>query len=475
MQTETLNNNKKRIIEDNKEYIESYFKVCELLAEKQLLLIRLKELYKDAHAVEKIQTHESRIEILNERIKSMDSSFWDAVRQSTDAGAEFVIEKLSQDNEISLYEKRIILFFLYLELCPKLSSCCEKSEIIEIFDFDNAIFNRLRNYKYFHKDAALLQKQFLTKIFVHEIGLIHLTLNCKLFNKIISLLNGEKDDVDISASSPSFDVNKDVGIVKEPEYKIEDVSLKDEIKDKVMFLLKASNDKTMEDLGISQKIKKGKGLAFLFYGPPGTGKSMLAEAIAAYLNKKILIVEFPKITSRWYGETDKQISNIFKTAKSNNLVICMDEADSLLYNRSYAVQEHDIRFVNVMLQEIERYEGEMILTSNMDTLLDPALERRVTLKVRFELPDKDLREKIWVSHIPDKVTISEDVNFAFLADQYELSGGYIKNAVFHALRRLANDNRSKLVMDDLVFGANLEKDGMFVKDNKQKIGFFANS
>jgi ATP-dependent 26S proteasome regulatory subunit len=128
-----------------------------------------------------------------------------------------------------------------------------------------------------------------------------------------------------------------------------------------------------------------------------------------------------------------------------------------------------------MLQEIERYEGEIILTTNMDTLLDPALERRVALKVRFELPDKVLREKIWLSHIPDKVSIAEDVNFAFLADQYELSGGHIKNAVFNALRRLANDNRNKLVMDDLVFGANLEKDGMFVKDNKQKIGFFAHS
>jgi len=474
MQTETLNN-KKRIIKDDQEYVESYFKICELLAEKRLLLLKLRSLREDISASEKITSHENRIEVLNERIKSMDSGFWDAVKQSTDAGAEFVIEKLSQDNEISLYEKRIMLFFLYLEICHDPNIYCEKNQLIEIFDFDNAVFNRIRDYKYFSKDAALFKNQFLLYTPMRHMGLMNFGISSILLNKVASLLNGTKDNVDTSESSPSFDVSDDVGMIKEPEYKIEDVSLKDETMNKVMFLLKTSNNPQLKELGLSQTIKKGKGMAFLFYGPPGTGKSMLAEAIAAYLKKKLLIVEFPKITSRWHGETDKQISNIFKTAKSNNLVICMDEADSLLYNRSYAAQEHDIRFVNIMLAEIERHEGEIILTTNMDTLLDPALERRVTLKVRFELPDKALREKIWLSHIPDKVTISEDVNFAFLADQYELSGGYIKNAVFHALRRLANDNRNKIVMDDLIFGANLEKDGMFVKDNKQKIGFFANS
>jgi SpoVK/Ycf46/Vps4 family AAA+-type ATPase len=201
---------------------------------------------------------------------------------------------------------------------------------------------------------------------------------------------------------------------------------------------------------------------------------MLAEAVAAKLKKKLLIVEFPKLTSRWYGETDKALSKIFTEAKKNNLVVCIDEADTLLYNRNFAAQEHDIRFVNIMLQEIENFAGEMILTTNMDNLLDPALERRVTLKVNFELPDEKMRAQIWRSLIPDKVTIAEGIDFLVLANQFSLSGGYIKNAVLHAMRRLASEGRNTLTKDDLLFGARLEQEGIFVKESKPKIGFFAN-
>jgi len=168
-------------------------------------------------------------------------------------------------------------------------------------------------------------------------------------------------------------------------------------------------------------------------------------------------VEFPKITSRWYGETDKNIASIFKSAKEHNVVICIDEADSLLYNRNFAAQEHDIRFVNIMLQEIERFEGEIILTSNMDNLLDPALERRVSLKIRFDLPDKKIRTEIWRSHIPSKVSLGQDVDFTILARQFEFSGGYIRNAVLHALRRLAQDKRNTITMDDLLLEHGLKR------------------
>jgi SpoVK/Ycf46/Vps4 family AAA+-type ATPase len=478
METQVLEN-KQEMINDDKEYLESYFKVCELFYEKKQKLAKLKSLKKKKkkNGEKPIAYIKDKLNSLNEAIKQQDCLFWDKVQKSNDSGVKLALEKFSSNYKLSLYEKRALVFFLYLEFYHLTENACPPSDLIELFDLDDSLFNRMRDLKYFSSKAVLIKEFFLVKAQVRHIAAStkNLELTSKAIDLITDLLNGDEKALGAPAQEDCFYLSDEVGHVKKAEYNIDDVMLNDEIKDKVMFLLKASSSKNMEDLGLSQKIKKGKGLAFLFYGPPGTGKSMLAEAIAAYLNKKILIVEFPKITSRWYGETDKQIANIFKNAKLDNLVICMDEADSLLYNRSYAAQEHDIRFVNVMLQEIERYEGEIILTTNMDTLLDPALERRVALKVKFELPDKALREKIWLSHIPDKVTISEDVNFAFLADQYELSGGYIKNAVFHALRRLANDNRSKLIMDDLIFGANMEKDGMFIKDNKQKIGFFANA
>ncbi|NQT32258.1 MAG: ATP-binding protein [Candidatus Omnitrophica bacterium] len=266
---------------------------------------------------------------------------------------------------------------------------------------------------------------------------------------------------------------EDVGYEKIPRYSLDDVKLKNDIKDKVTFFLSNFRENALDNLGAHQTIKNGKGLVFLFHGPPGTGKSMLAEAIAAYLNKKMLIVEFPKITSRWLGVTEKNISKIFRSARENDMLLCIDEADTLLYSRTYAVHEHDIRFVNVMLQELERFEGVAVLTTNMDMLLDQALERRVTLKIKFEEPSEELRSGIWKNHIPQTVSISRDVDFTALAKKYDFSGGYIKNAVLNALRRISLNKQSILTMEDLVFGANIEKEGAFNQKKKQAILGFA--
>jgi len=111
------------------------------------------------------------------------------------------------------------------------------------------------------------------------------------------------------------------------------------------------------------------------------------------------------------------------------------------------------------------------LTTNFDTALDPALERRVSLKVHFTPPDQTLRPGIWRAHIPSKVTISPEVDFEELGSKFVMSGGYIKNAVLNALRRLAQDKRTTITMEDLLFGARMEQDGMYLKENKQSIGF----
>ena len=223
-------------------------------------------------------------------------------------------------------------------------------------------------------------------------------------------------------------------MLKIRRYKFEDVKLSEAAKEKVVFFLQAIKNNSLEKLGVSQRIKNGIGTAFLFFGPPGTGKSMLAEAVASYVGKKVLVVEYPKIMDRWVGTTDKNIARIFRSAEEENLVVLLDEADTLFYNRSFACQEHDIRFVNEMLQELEKFKGIIILTTNMDVLLDPALERRLSLKVKFELPSKELRLKIWQSHIPDKVKLAEGVNFEMLAAKYDFSGGNIKNAVLNAIQ-----------------------------------------
>jgi SpoVK/Ycf46/Vps4 family AAA+-type ATPase len=303
-------------------------------------------------------------------------------------------------------------------------------------------------------------------------GVIAIMLSTKAINMFSQMLRGEK--VEKSSKKEEDTIScEEVGYVKDPEYALDNVVLKDDVKYKIRLFIDSSKKDSTGYPGASKMLRASKGMVFLFYGPPGTGKSMLAEAIASMLGMKILTVEYPKILSRWHGETDKKISHAFKLAKKNNFLLLMDEADSLLYNRSYATQDHDIRFVNEMLQELDRFEGVAVLTTNMDDLLDSAVERRITLRVKLEEPNESMRAQIWKAHVPPQIKLAEDVDFTVLARRYDFSGGYIRNAVQAAMRKITLSNKDIISMDDLIFGARIEMDGMINKQKHGKIGFGA--
>ena len=209
----------------------------------------------------------------------------------------------------------------------------------------------------------------------------------------------------------------------------------------------------------------------LFFGAPGTGKSMLSHAIAQNLKKPILQVQVSQIHSMWSGECEKNIVSLFKTAKEKDAVICLDEAESLIFDRQQAKRSFEVAEVNVFLESIERFEGIIIMTTNLEGRIDPALERRVSLKINFDPPSADIRERIWQKHIPESIKLANDVNWQHLAEKYSFSGGYIKNAVLSAFRHMIARNDDTLRMDDLINGGESEINGMLRKTTKGFIGF----
>lgn len=464
------------ILPGDKEYIEEYFKICELFQKKRLffkesrsIMDRVKDEKTDVNDKD---TPLKEIFNLNSLIKEKEISFWSRVENDLVEGKKFSIETMSLTYELDLFEKRVFLFFLYLEFFHALQNICYRDELLKIFDLDDSVVWRMQAFRYFTPESRLVESGIIKEESEDRTDscTVKLRLCRRMLNIFSRTLNGEQLDL---KKAIKVDVScDDVGFIKQPEHTIDEVMLKNETKEKVLFFLDSFRDKRVEELGVFKKIKKSKGLNFLFYGTPGTGKSMLAEAVAAYLNKKLLIVDVSKIMSKWIGETDKKISRMFKVAQNNDMVLCIDEADSLLCSRSLATEDHDIRFVNEMLQEVERFDGVAVFTTNMDALLDEALERRVSLKVRFELPDEEIRCDIWRSHMPDNIKIAQDVDFMFMARKYEFSGGYIKNAVLNAMRKIALDNKNTITMQDLIFGAEIENEGIFNKQNrKQQIGF----
>ncbi len=463
-----------KIFNDDDEYFASHFRVCALLHERGLLLKKLAD-FKDQHSVtarnnsKKIQ---ARLAEINRGIREKRDQLSVSLVKSLEQGRKYYLEDLASQYGLDSFEKQIQVFFVYLKyFYPE--KAYSQYELFDIMDLANSFKDRLVWGRYFRQDSALIKHKILTTTcyFDRSRDDRRFCLNPKITDIIAKVANKETVDASLlkinGEDEPSVSACSEVGFRKTPEYSFEQVALKDSMKEKILLFLDCVKNKGLENFGIEKTIKKGRGALFLFYGPPGTGKSILAEAIAAYVNKDVLVAEYSKILNSRVGETDKCISNLFKVAKNEDLVIVLDEADSLLYDRSYAQQEHDIRFVNGMLQELERFEGVAILTTNRASMLDPALERRISLKVELEPPDSALQSQIWKLHIPPMVTLSEDVCFDRLAEKYSFSGGNIKNAVLNALRKAASKNEKVLTMDHLHFGAKLESEGMF---NSKKIG-----
>jgi SpoVK/Ycf46/Vps4 family AAA+-type ATPase len=189
--------------------------------------------------------------------------------------------------------------------------------------------------------------------------------------------------------------------------------------------------------GLGERHASGRGLAFNFAGPPGTGKTICAEAIAHELGMKLLVVDYAEAESMWVGETPKNIVATFRAASEQNAVLFFDEADAIATRRSAgAILRHDREMnltVNVLLRELEAFNGIVIFATNLAANFDPAFERRIRTHVLFEMPGVEERARIWELQVhPKKTPLAADVDFRRLAERYIVSGGDIKNAVIKA-------------------------------------------
>ncbi|HEY7188283.1 MAG TPA: ATP-binding protein [Vicinamibacterales bacterium] len=189
--------------------------------------------------------------------------------------------------------------------------------------------------------------------------------------------------------------------------------------------------------GLRERHPTSLALAFNFAGAPGTGKTICAEAIAHSLGRRLLVVRYAEVESMWMGETAKNISAVFHLARKDNAVLLFDEADAIASRRSTSVDHGFVREANtaisVLLQELERFNGVVIFATNLAANFDPAFERRIRTHILFEMPGLEEREQIWrVQLHPTQTPLANDVDFHALAEQFEVAGGDIRNAVLKA-------------------------------------------
>src|SRR5918994_1490980 len=197
------------------------------------------------------------------------------------------------------------------------------------------------------------------------------------------------------------------------------------------------HDLIFHQWGLAERHSSGLGLAFHFAGPPGTGKTICAEALAYALNKRLLVVRYAELESRWVGQTSKHVTSVFRSAARQDAVLFFDEADAIAGRRftsvSAAYEREANAIVNVLLHELESFPGVVIFATNLAANIDPAFERRIYTHILFEIPHAQDRERIWRVQLHSRKTpLADDVDFGTLAERYPRSGGDIKNAVLKA-------------------------------------------
>jgi AAA+ superfamily predicted ATPase len=188
-----------------------------------------------------------------------------------------------------------------------------------------------------------------------------------------------------------------------------------------------------EDWGFASSMNRGLGINALFAGESGTGKTMAAEVIASELRLDLYRIDLANVVSKYIGETEKNLRNIFDAAEDGGMILFFDEADALFGKRSEVKDSHD-RYANIeinyLLQRIESFRGLAILASNLKTSLDSAFVRRLRFIVNFPFPGLPERQRLWERVFPPE-TPTQNINNERLA-RFDLTGASIHNAAMHA-------------------------------------------
>lgn len=203
-------------------------------------------------------------------------------------------------------------------------------------------------------------------------------------------------------------------------------------------------DRVRDEWGMGRGGGRGDGITALFAGPSGTGKTLAAEVISGELGLDLYAIDLAMVVDKYVGETEKNLDRLFAEAERVNGVLFFDEADALFGTRSEVRDARD-RYANVetayLLQRMESFDGIAVLATNLRANLDEAFARRLDAVIDFPVPDEPSRLAMWERHLGARVPRADDLDLAFCARAFELSGGNIRNVTRCAAFLAADEDR----------------------------------
>lgn len=386
------------------------------------------------------------------------------------------VEQLFKKYSLSQEEKIIFLVLLKEEYSNEDEILRDFNTLISMISKDE--MHKLKNRTLLEENAKLMS---LGLIDYDEI-LGATSINKSYFiceDVLYSIMHPQKNDKKTKkAMLENMVKESEIFELIEPNTDIDDVVLNPKIKEVLNSILRQLDKDVISKLsswGI--KTKKGIDAKIIFYGPAGTGKTMSALSLAKSLKKQILSFDCSKILSKYVGESEQNVRKIFDTYKSIckeakiEPVLLLNEADQFLSSRmesgtSSADKMHN-QMQNIFLEQIERFEGVLIATTNFLQSLDSAFSRRFDFKIEFKKPNFNERLIIWQKIMPENVNFEENFSFNELA-KFELSGAQITLVLKNTALKVAVRDDDVFTLKDFV--DEIKKEQISAFDSDKKVG-----
>ncbi len=392
-----------------------------------------------------------------------------------------VVEEFFREKALDPKEQLIFLALLKEEYAGGEGNLRDMNTLIDLVSFDE--YDRFRNRALLEEGAKLVSDDIIdydemlnpfggiTRSFFINEEILHDIIHPQKKKKTTKLKLGQ-----LVKEQELFELI-------DPKTTLDDVVLHPSTREILDGLLKQMDKKVAQRLkawGIKSKARSIDA-RIIFYGPPGTGKTMTALSLAKSLKKQVLSFDCSKILSMYVGESEKNVRKIFDTFRElaekskSEPVLLLNEADQFLSSRSTgpgssADKMHN-QMQNIFLEQIERFEGVLIATTNLLENLDTAFSRRFNYKIGFKKPDRKQRMELWKKMLPQNAPYAEDFSVEKLAD-YDLTGGQIHLIVKNTAYRVAAKEEPLFTVEDFVAEIRKEKGGSFEGEGKS-MGFLA--
>ena len=434
------------------------------------------ELYQKMSAIRhNVHEHSLGIDQAHTKLKILEKRIEERVEQTT---GKLVLDKFFKQKKMSAKEQVIFLALLREEYSATDASLREMNTLIELISFDE--YERIKNRSLLEDGSSLINDGIIDyEEMLNPFGGI--SRSFYIVDEVLqNIIHPQKNKKVRRIKLNSLIEEQDIFELVDPETSLSDVVLAKETEDTLQNLMRQLDKEVVHRLvewGIKDK-KSGIDARIIFYGAAGTGKTMTAYSLAKSLKRQVLAFDCSKILSMYVGESEKNVRKIFDTfydlceKTKSEPILLLNEADQFLGARSSggvsgADQMHN-QMQNIFLEQIEKFKGVLIATTNLLENIDKAFSRRFNYKIEFKKPNKEQRLSLWKKMLPKNAPYEEGFDTNELAD-YSLTGGQINLVIKNTAYRVAIREEPLFSLEDFKEEIKRERDASF--DSEKSMGF----